>query len=177
MVVRFLLSAAAAALVALLSTVAVSQPGSDLWPHVQALFPDADDMDPLQGKPPVAQVRSGGRVLGYVFLTDRIYPIPAYSGKPISSLVGLAPDGMIQGIRIVHHVEPILLAGVSEEDLAEFVAQYSNLSAKEDIRIEGIDEAGRQVIDGITGATITVMVINASVARSLKRVLPAVNIR
>jgi len=174
---RLLVLAAAAALALIAGTTAASEQESELWSHVRVLFPNAHDMDPLAGRPPVAKVYAGDRVLGFVFLTDRIYPIPAYSGKPVSSLVGIDPAGVITGVRIVHHVEPILLAGVDEEDLAAFVEQYKGLSSREDIRIEGIDEAGRQVIDGITGATITVMVINASVARSLKRVLPTIGIR
>ena len=175
--VRHLCCAATAILAILATTADAAGDDVDLWPHVQVLFPDADAMGALEGNPPVARVTLGKQTLGFVFLTDLIYPIPAYSGKPISSLVGVAPDGTLKGVRIVHHVEPILLAGVSEEDLADFVSQYAGLSAKEDVRIEGIDAEGRQIIDSITGATITVMVINASVVRSLAKVLPAAGIR
>jgi len=171
---RSLALAAVVAIAVLARAVSASDLETELWSHVKVLFPNADHMGPLEGRPPVAKVYAGDSVLGFVFLTDRIAPIPAYSGKPISSLVGLDMDGVIQGIRIVHHVEPILLAGVDEDDLAAFVAQYAGLDSAEDIRVEGIDEGGRQVIDSITGATITVMVINASVSRSLKKVLPTV---
>jgi transcriptional regulator of nitric oxide reductase len=148
----------------------------DPWPHVSALFPRADRLGRFQGKPPAALVYAGEERLGYVFLTDRIVPIRGYSGQPISTLVGITDAAEIQGVRIVHHLEPILQAGISEQDLSDFVAQYQGISALQDIRIEGREAPGRQVVDGISGATITVMVVNASVTESLKQVLPALGI-
>ncbi|MFP5505987.1 MAG: 4Fe-4S binding protein [Gammaproteobacteria bacterium] len=111
-----------------------------------------------------------GEVIGYVYLTDRILPIPAYSGKPISVLVGLALDGTVVGVRIVHHEEPILLAGVTEQQLADYVQQYRGLSAQQRIKVGGAEREGYATVDAISGATITVMVINRTISATLQQV-------
>ncbi len=53
-----------------------------------SFFPDADRVAELDGSPPAAPVFRGQELLGYVFLSDQVVRIPAYSGKPISVLVG-----------------------------------------------------------------------------------------
>lgn len=162
----------AALVVAVTWLTAVAAADSELWPHVSAIFPDADRLGEFEGRPPAAPVYAGEQRLGYVFLTDQIAPIRAYSGRPVSTMVGLTESGEIKGVRIVHHLEPILQAGISEQDLRDFVAQYQGLSAYQDIRIEDRPGPNRQIVDGISGATITVMVVNASITESLMRLLP-----
>jgi len=140
------------------------------FPFVQEFFPGADRFGPKEGEPPAAAVYGKGRLLGYVFLTNDVVPIPAYSGKPINTLIGLGIDGRITGARVVEHHEPILLAGVSEQQLKQFVDQYPGLSAFDEIHIGGHTGSGKVGIDTISGASITVMVANASINRSAKRV-------
>ncbi|HYA38497.1 MAG TPA: 4Fe-4S binding protein, partial [Candidatus Methylomirabilis sp.] len=77
--------------------------------------------------------------------------------------------GRIVGIRIVEHQEPILLVGISEDRLRQFVSQYRGKSVFDRIVI-GAGGAGDTVIDTISGATITVMVENATLERTLRRV-------
>lgn len=139
-------------------------------PLVQEFFPEADSVGELQGAPPAAPVYSGVRLQGYVYYTDDVAPIPAYSGKPIRALVGFDITGKIVGVRIVRHEEPILLAGVSEERLQAFVQQYVGKSLGERIKIGGRDRPGYKAIDTISGATITVMVLNAMINKSLRKV-------
>ena len=136
---------------------------------VLALFPGADTVGPYAGEPRAAEVREGGRVIGYAFLTDDVAPLPAYSGKPVSVLVGIDLDARIAGARIVAHEEPILVVGVREADLARFVAQYAGARLQERIRVGGRANGG-VAVDGISGATITVMVINASIVRAARAV-------
>ncbi|MFN2309353.1 MAG: 4Fe-4S binding protein [Gammaproteobacteria bacterium] len=142
----------------------------DLTPLVQAFFPEAERFGPFDGEPRAAPVIARGALIGYVYLTDQILPIPAYSGKPISVLVALNLQASIVGVRIVHHEEPILLAGVSEAQLAAFVEQYRGLNAHQRIKVGGAARAGYATVDAISGATITVMVINQTISRSLQQV-------
>ncbi len=161
-------------LIALLGAGAATSAGlEDYFDQVQILFPQAERLGLYTKNPPSAAVFGNNGLLGYVFLTNDILPIPAYSGKPINSLVGFDLKGRLRGVRIVEHQEPILLAGVSEQDLAHYIAQYSGLPIADDIRIGGEAVPGRQVIDGISGATITAMVINRTVAEGIKRVARA----
>lgn len=64
------------------------------------------------------------RVVGYVFLSTDVVDIPAYSGKPIVTLIGMDTRGIITGVRVLKHSEPILLAGIDESTLLKFIDQY-----------------------------------------------------
>ncbi|MBI5461182.1 MAG: 4Fe-4S binding protein, partial [Gammaproteobacteria bacterium] len=144
-----------------------------LYPLVREFFPQAEQFGPFGGEPRAAPVLAQGAVIGYVYLTDQILPIPAYSGKPISTLVALDMTGTIVGVRIVHHEEPILLAGVSEAQLAAYVEQYRGINAGDRIKVGGAAREGYATVDAITGATITVMVVNQTISKTLQKVAAA----
>jgi len=135
-----------------------------------SFFSGADRIGAFEGSPRAAPVFGKDRLLGYVFLTDDIAAIPAYSGKPVSTLVGLDNNGGITGVRIVRHAEPILQAGVSEAELARYVQQYRGIPVEKKVKIGGEPREGYVTVDGLTGATITAMVINASIVRAAKQV-------
>ena len=137
---------------------------------VRFVFPQADRAGALTGSPPAAEVYAHDKLIGYAFLTDQILPIPAYSGKPITTLVGLDLQGTITGVRILKHEEPILQAGISERDLHRFISQYPGKHAADRIQVGQQQREGYLNIDGISGATITVMVLNASIMRSAAKV-------
>jgi hypothetical protein len=155
-------------LLALLAPPALAAP--DPSAVALTLFEQADDIGPFEGDPPAAAVHGADRLLGYAFLTDAIAPLPAYSGKPVSVLVGIDLEANIVGARIIAHEEPILVVGIAEEDLARYVDQYRGASALTRIKVGGRARAGEKAIDGISGATITVMVINASLTRAARAV-------
>jgi Na+-translocating ferredoxin:NAD+ oxidoreductase RnfG subunit len=138
-----------------------------VFPQLRTLFPDAEAYGGFEGTPPSAAVYRAGKVVGYVFLTGDVLRIPAYSGKPINTLVGLDAQGRIVGVAIVQHDEPILAVGITPEQLNRFVAQYEGRSAFDRVTI-GAPREGHVAIDGITGATITVMVENATVMRAAR---------
>lgn len=146
---------------------------TDLLPRVRNLFPTADRLETLPGPPPYALVQEGDTLLGYALLTGQIKPIPAYSGKPVNTLVGFDSNGRIRGVEIIEHQEPILVIGVSEADLHRFTAQYAEIPVSNEIRVGGNEAPGRTLIDGITGATITSMVINASTTQSVHLIAQA----
>jgi NosR/NirI family nitrous oxide reductase transcriptional regulator len=171
---------------------------ADLYPQVRELFPDATRFGSLTGNPPAAAAYQGDKLLGYAYLTKDVLQIPAYSGKPINSLVGIDLKGGITGVRIVEHEEPIgkpinslvgidlkggitgvriveheepiLVVGVTEDDLRRFIEQYRGKSVFDRIAVGGSMRKGDVVIDSISGASITAMVENATVMRSAQRV-------
>ncbi len=142
----------------------------DLYPQVRELFPDATRFGSLTGNPPAAPAYQGDTLLGYAYLTKDVLQIPAYSGKPINNLVGIDRKGSIKGVRIVEHEEPILVIGVTDEDLRRFIEQYRGKSVFDRIAIGGSMRKGAVVIDSISGASITAMVENATVMKSARRV-------
>jgi Na+-translocating ferredoxin:NAD+ oxidoreductase RnfG subunit len=173
MTARSLLSSLIPALLVLLAVTARADSTPDVLALAKEMFPTADRIGEFSGKPPAAAVQLKGQELGYVFFTEEVMPIPAYSGKPINCLVGFDLRGRIKGVRIVHHEEPILVVGLSDKDLARFTAQYRELPITDDIRIGGQQKPGRSVIDGISGATITTMVINSTISQGVKKVAAA----
>jgi len=142
---------------------------AEQYPQVKNFFPQADRFGELEGDPPAAAVYRGNELVGYVLLTENIVRIPAYSGRPINTLVGLDISGHIIGLQIVHHEEPILVVGVTEERLRQFVDQYRGISAFDRVTV-GAERPGYVSVDTISGATITVMVENASIMRSVRKV-------
>lgn len=149
---------------------------SSVYPQARNIFPDAEAYGGFEGTPPSVAVYKGGRIVGYLFLTEDVLRIPAYSGKHINTMVGIDPDGRIVGLSIVQHDEPILAVGITQDKLNRYVAQYEGKSAYDRITI-GAERKGYVAIDGITGATITVMVQNATVMQSAKLVAEARGIR
>jgi len=139
------------------------------YPQVRALFPGADHFGESEGSPPASAVYASNELIGFAFLTMDMVRIPAYSGSPINILVGIDTRGRITGARIVHHAEPILAAGISEAELTKFVDQYRNKPASGRI-VVGAARDGYATVDAISGATISTMVINASVTRAARMV-------
>ncbi len=142
---------------------------AESYPQAKAFFPRATRFGPLEGEPKAAPAYAGDELLGYVFLTDDVLRIPAYSGKPINSLVGLDAAGRIAGVAIVGHEEPILAIGISQERLKVFAAQYRGKSAFDEV-VVGAERPGAVAVDTISGATMTVMIENATVMRAARKV-------
>lgn len=139
-------------------------------PELRTFFPVADRLVEPEGEPPVARVYRGDVLLGYAYVTTDIIRIPAYSGKPIDTLVAFDAAGQIKGVKILHHEEPILVVGISDQDLQAFLDQYAGKQISDTTQVGGRSRHGSKVLDGISGATITVMVLNASINRSLQKV-------
>jgi Na+-translocating ferredoxin:NAD+ oxidoreductase RnfG subunit len=133
------------------------------------LFPVADHLVKPEKISPLVKVYRGDVLLGYAYVTTDVIRIPAYSGKPIDTLVALDTRGEIRGVRILSHEEPILVIGISDQHLQHFLDQYEGKTIGDRLQIGGRSRHGSKVLDGISGATITVMVLNASITRSLQK--------
>jgi polyferredoxin/Na+-translocating ferredoxin:NAD+ oxidoreductase RnfG subunit len=144
--------------------------------HIKAFFPEAEQLVRMEAEPPAISALRNGAVIGYAFLSDQVVSIPAYSGKPISTLVAFDVSGKIRGVKIIKHEEPILVIGVKPTDLQRFVNQYQGKHVNERIKLGGRDRAGYVTLDGISGASITAIVLNASIMRSAQKVIQAHNI-
>jgi NosR/NirI family nitrous oxide reductase transcriptional regulator len=136
-----------------------------------AVMPRADSFSERMGRPAYVEayrsVDGVKRRIGYVFLSTDIVDIPAYSGKPVITLIGMDNEGIIVGTRILRHSEPILLLGIPEEELTKFVNQYLGKFVGDKIEIgKSRPDAGYIGLDAITGATVTVIAQNQVMLRS-----------
>jgi NosR/NirI family transcriptional regulator, nitrous oxide reductase regulator len=156
-------------LAALLALPAFADVATD-YPQARGWFPEAARIGEPEGEPRAAAVYDAqGGLAGYLFFTSDLVRIPAYSGSPINSLVGVDRAGRIRGVSIVSHEEPILAVGISEERLRAFSDQYKGKSAHDRVAV-GAERPGHVSIDTISGATITVMVQNETLMRAARMV-------
>ena len=145
-------------------------PVAATYPAAKEFFPEASTFTEFSGDPLAATAMRGDEVLGYLFRTDDISPIPAYSGKPINQLVGIDVEGNIVGATVLEHHEPILLVGIPESRLTEFVEQYRGKKVTDHIKVGAGTRPGYVNVDAITGATVTVMVMNEGLLRAGRKV-------
>ncbi len=149
-------------------------------PRIQAAFPDAThigDKIPLaEGKPAIRTVFRDSEIIGYAFESNDVVDIPAYSGKPVNMLVMLDSQGTFRATEVLEHHEPILLVGIPEEKLIDFARQYPGLKVTDRVRVGNSTSDEVISVDAITGATVTVMVVNETVMRSAVKVARALGI-
>lgn len=142
----------------------------ELYPAVKTFFPQADRFGEIEGKPPAAPVYKGEEIIGYAFQTDDVVKIPAYSGKPVNLLIGIDTQGKITGAKVLKHHEPILLVGIPEESLFKFADNYVGRSVTDRIKVGAGKRKGFVNVDAITGATVTVIVVNRTIMRAAHEV-------
>lgn len=143
------------------------------YPRVHDFFPEADRFGPVTGEPPAAAVYRDSRVIGYILHTRDVAPIPAYSGKPVDVLLGIDTEGRITGAEVIEHHEPILLVGIPEQRLFDFAQQHVGKRITDRIQVGGKEAEGSVRLDAVSGATVTVKVVNRSIMRAARRVAEA----
>ena len=146
-----------------------------------AVMPGANSFTPRKGRPSYVEAHTGTgadrRLVGYVFLSTDIVDIPAYSGKPVVTLIGMDTRGIITGVKVLKHSEPILLLGIPESALERFIAQYVGKYAGDRIEVgKGGGQAGHVSVDAISGATVTVITENQVILRSAYQIAKQVGI-
>ncbi len=140
------------------------------YPVVHKFFPEATVFGAIAGSPPAATVYKGKSVLGYVFETKMVAPVPAYSGEPVNVLVGIDKTGRIVGTKVLEQHEPILLVGIPVQRLYDFVARYIGHKVTDRIVVGNTGGAGSIPIDAISSATVTSMAVNQTIMDSALKI-------
>jgi len=130
-------------------------------------FAEADRFGPAQGDPPIIPVYRGDQLQGYVYLNSDFANAVGYSGKPIQVLVGIDPKGILTGLKLVEHKEPIVLVGIPEKRILEAV----NKLIGADLGSVARGAAPAPQVDIVSGATVTVLVIGDSIVRSATKLI------
>ena len=130
-------------------------------------FPGSDRFGPPQGDPPLVPAYRGDQLQGFIYLNSNFANAVGYSGKPIHILVGIDPKGVITGLKLVDHKEPIVLVGIPE---ARIVAALNALIGK-DMRPVAQGAEHPPQVDIVSGATVTVLVMSDSIVRSAVRLI------
>lgn len=132
------------------------------------IFPGADRYGAPEGNPLTARVFKGQQPVGLVYITSDVVSTRGYSSKPIDTMIALADDGSIAGAKLVAHNEPIVLIGIPQSKVDKFIQDYVGLNL-----VKSPLNPGSMPSDIISGATVTLMVINDSIQRSIRIVAPA----
>ncbi|MCK8515830.1 NosR/NirI family protein [Methylonatrum kenyense] len=139
---------------------------------LERFFPEADRLGEVRGDPPAAIAYRADEPLGLLFETNDVAPIPAYSGEPVNMRVGLDQAGRITGVQVLEHSEPIMLVGIPESRLVDFVEQYLGRSIQDRVRV-GLSprkREGYEYVDAVSGATVTVVVMAEAIMRGAREV-------
>lgn len=137
---------------------------------VAAAFPEVTDVIPMEENRAIGQLYARDEPVGYVYQTLDFLQTPAYSGKPLNIAVVLDLSGVIVAAHVIEHHEPILLVGIPESRLHDFTAQYTGLKADQRVTVGGTSTEETVAVDGLSGATVTVMVVNEVIMKSAHRV-------
>ena len=121
---------------------------------------------------PVAPVLKDGERVAWAFLTSDFAGTTGYSGKPIHVLAAIDDDAVMTGAVLVEHSEPIVLVGIPESKMRRVIEGYAGL----DLREEAAQSGTAHELDIISGATVTVMVIDDSLVRGGLKVARALGL-
>ncbi len=131
------------------------------------LIPGANRLGPLQGDPAIAPAYKDDQLLGFVYLNSDFANATGYSGKPIQLLIGIDPKGVITGLKLVEHKEPIVLVGIPVERILEAVNKLIGADMGSVVR----GAAPAPQVDIVSGATVTVLVMGDSIVRSATKLI------
>jgi transcriptional regulator of nitric oxide reductase len=115
-------------------------------------------------------------LVGYVFESIDLAPIPGFSGTPFNLLIALDAKGEFMSVKVLSQHEPVFLDGLGEEPMWRFVEQYKGLSLKQNIKIgaEKNNVGNANVfIHGVAKATASVRILNQSLLSSSLKVARA----
>ncbi|HJV49816.1 MAG TPA: 4Fe-4S binding protein [Noviherbaspirillum sp.] len=127
--------------------------------------------------PVFKQNATSNELVGYVFESIDLAPIPGFSGVPMNLLVALDHQGNFLDVQVLSHHEPVFLDGLGEAPLFKFVSQYRGLSLMRNISIDtGTQwqqdrrDSANVHIDGVTKATASVRILNQSILSAALKV-------
>ncbi len=163
------------ALLVMASSAVMAMPLNDYEPVsgrqvIQNAMPEVTDIQSRESNRAIQELYAGEELVGYAYQTLDFVQTPAYSGKPINAMVVLDTEGEITATRVIHHDEPILLIGIPEAKMHAFTDQYTGLKADQRVTVGGKTSERRVAVDGLSGATVTVMVINEVIMKTAHKV-------
>ena len=126
------------------------------------IVPGATEYGQLRSDIPVVEALKDGKVIGYVFLTSDFVTTTGYSGKPIHTMMGVDNNAVVTGVRLVKHSEPIVLVGIPESKITAVTEKYAGL----DLIAEAAAGGSAHDLDIVSGATVTIIVIDDSIVRA-----------
>lgn len=141
---------------------------TDIPPDIRKIFPNATRVGQQHDDIPVTPVYQLQQLLGYTFESVDFADFTGFSGKPINLLIGLDIDGSFVDLTVLDHSEPIFLHGLGEQSMFKFIEQYKTHNVRERFVVgrQGKNATDGTFFDGVTKATVSVLVINDTIVTS-----------
>ncbi|MCB9943574.1 MAG: regulatory protein NosR [Geminicoccaceae bacterium] len=137
----------------------------------EELHPQADRFGEMTADASIIELLHGDEPVGWAFLNSDFATAVGYSGKPIHIMVGLDREGRISGAKLVKHYEPIVLVGIPESAIDAVIDHYRGIDVAEEL-----ESGSGHELDIVSGATVTIMVIDDSIIRSAIKVAQTVGL-
>ncbi|VAW19892.1 Nitrous oxide reductase maturation protein NosR [hydrothermal vent metagenome] len=138
----------------------------------QDMVAGATNYGPIDANLPVAPVLKGEKLLGYAFITSDFVNTTGYSGKPIHVMVVISPEGKLLGANLVKHSEPIVLIGIPNSKMLALTESYKGMNVVD----EAASGGSSHDLNIVSGATVTVMIIDDSIVRASIKVARALGL-
>ncbi|MFW1678362.1 4Fe-4S binding protein [Pontibacter sp. JAM-7] len=148
-----------------------------------SLFPEpyeVGDKDPeLELWPLMKHEVTGLNLIGYIYESINYSVIPGFMGVPYNLLVVIDTEGSFLDVQVLFHREPMFVGGVGEKPMFEFIEQYKGLSLMHNIKFN--ENQGQRkpsdgkntYLDGISGATASIRILNQTLLSSALKVARA----
>lgn len=136
------------------------------------LVEGADRYGAIRSDIPVAPVMRGDETVGWAYITSDFVSTTGYSGKPIHVMVAIDANATLLSAKLVKHSEPIVLVGIPNSKMVALTQSYKGV----DITVEAQERGLGHELNIISGATVTVMIIDDSIVRASVKVARAMGL-
>ncbi len=127
-------------------------------------YPQADKIVANKKVPSLFDAFKDDEQIGYLIINTNYTESIGYSGKPIHMAIGVDKDGVIRGIQLLKHSEPIVLIGIPESKLMKPFEKLIGYNVIKGFKEKTLED---NEIDIVSGATVTVIVMNDSIVSSV----------
>ena len=120
-------------------------------PEILAIvFPQADEISPAEGTPPIITAYVEGEVAGYIFSTYDVVRAPSYSPRPFDAIVGMDTDGRLVGMKMITYHDPYLVGPSARFFLLEEFLDAYGAAAYPVMNPNAPDAKSPYFVDGAT---------------------------
>ncbi|WP_068083743.1 NosR/NirI family protein [Polycladidibacter stylochi] len=136
------------------------------------LVAGADSFGAIRSDYPIAPILKNSKRIGWAYVTSDFVGTTGYSGKPIHTMVAIDDNAVILGADLIEHSEPIVLVGIPNEKIKALTRSYVGVNLVKEAETGGESHD----VDIISGATVTIIVIDDSIIRSGLKVARALGL-
>ena len=155
---------------------------------VKSIFPEATRFGDVDEKTLSIPIFNKNEEIGFLFETFDVTRGLGYSRRPFNLAVGVDFNGVLRGVKLLKHVEPIAILGRTDQDFIDYLKQYKDIDLKSGISltleltgadIEGDNIAMRETagevdnltqIDGVSRTTTSSLLFMDAIMRGARKI-------